>query len=272
MRCNGTNMYDIDAHAAESYDQTETYTHDVELVQDLMKTRGPLRILEPFCGTGRILIPLAQDGHELVGLDKSKAMLDRARTKIAQLPDELQRRITLIEADVTTDDWPKGFDVVILGGNWPYELPTAEVQEGCIESAAASLKPGGYVFHDSDHMEGELDGSWREPGIHKRPEQLLPDGTRIQGTSETIWYDAPRRLWRARRTTTVTFPDGKTLRKEHIQQKHPVSQAEVRGWLDAHGFKIEYAKETPERIIYWAKRAARPDIAALPDRRSLQDG
>jgi ubiquinone/menaquinone biosynthesis C-methylase UbiE len=43
------------------------------------KTGGP--ILELACGTGRIAIPLARAGFEVVGLDKSRAMLRIARAK-----------------------------------------------------------------------------------------------------------------------------------------------------------------------------------------------
>ena len=110
-------MYDVEAHIAEIYDQSETYTDDVDLVRRLTRGRVGLRILEPFCGTGRILIPLALDGHELVGLDQAQGMLDRARTKVARLPQDVQRRITLIRADVTGEPWPQDFDLVLLGGN-----------------------------------------------------------------------------------------------------------------------------------------------------------
>ncbi len=129
MSHNKTNIYDVEPHIAEVYDQIETSTDDVELIRNLIGNRGPLRILELFCGTGRILIPLADDSHRLVGLDQSKGLLDRAHEKIKQLSDEAQRRITLTEADVTTDEWPKDFDLVILGGNCLYELATPEEQE-----------------------------------------------------------------------------------------------------------------------------------------------
>jgi SAM-dependent methyltransferase len=164
MSYNTTNAYDIEPHIAEIYDQVETCADDVALIRRLIGGRGPLRILEPFCGTGRILIPLALDGHTLVGLDQSKGMLDRARTKIAQLPEAVHNRITLAQADVISDPWPQGFDLVILGGNCFYELATPQEQEGCIISAAAALNPGGHVYVDNDHMEGELDKSWQNPG------------------------------------------------------------------------------------------------------------
>ncbi len=264
MSYNATNMYDIEPHIAEIYDQIETYTDDVELIRRLMGRRGPLRILEPFCGTGRILIPLALDGHELVGLDQAQGMLARAQAKIALLPAEVQARITLSEADVTSAEWPQGFDLVILGGNCFYELATPQEQEQCLVSTAASLNPGGHVYVDNDHMEGDLDKSWRRPGVSQGfPTGTCADGTRVESTTETIWYDAPLRLVRSRRCTTVTLPDGSTIRKEYVQQKHPVSAVEVQTWLETHGFLVERMygdragssyTETSYRAIFWAKK------------------
>ena len=133
MSQNKTNMYDIEPHIAEIYDQQENYTNDVELIRNLIGTRESLLILEPFCGTGRILIPLVTDGHHAVGLDQAKVMLDFARQKISQLPNVVQDRITLTKANVVNEVWPIGFDLVILGGNCLYELATAEEQKKIAE-------------------------------------------------------------------------------------------------------------------------------------------
>lgn len=264
MSYNAINMYDIEPHIAEIYDQSETYTDDVELIQNLIGGRGPLRILEPFCGTGRILIPLALDGHELVGLDQARGMLDRARAKISQLPQEVQRRITLFEADVTCEKWPEGFDLVILGANCFYELATPQEQERCIISAAASLNSGGHVYVDNNHMEGDLDESWQQSGVSEGfPTGTCSDGTYVESTTETIWWDAPRRLVRFRRCTKVTLPDGSIIKKEYVQQKHPVSAVEVQTWLKIHGFVVERMygdragnryTEASKRAIFWAKK------------------
>jgi SAM-dependent methyltransferase len=265
MSYNMTNMYDVEAHVAEIYDQSETYTDDIDLVRRLTRGRVGLRILEPFCGTGRILIPLALDGHELVGLEQARGMLDRARTKVARLPQDVQRRITLIRADVTGEPWPQDFDLVLLGGNCFYELATPQEQEGCIVSAAASLNPGGYVYVDNNHMEGELDKSWRQAGVVNGafPTGICADGTRVESSNETIWYDASRRLVKFRRCTTVTFADSGAITSEYVQQKHPVSAGEVQEWLEMHGFVVEsmYGDRdgnpfTPasNRAIFWANK------------------
>ena len=71
------NQYDLDPHVAEIYDQVETETDDIELIRTLITGKGVLRILEPFCGTGRILIPLALDGQEIVGLDAHGFAVER---------------------------------------------------------------------------------------------------------------------------------------------------------------------------------------------------
>jgi SAM-dependent methyltransferase len=261
---NTTNMYDVEPHVAEIYDQIETYTDDVELVRKLIGRGGPQRILEPFCGTGRILIPLALDGHTLVGLDQAKGMLDRARAKTSQLPEKVQRRIILIEADVTSEEWPRGFDVVILGANCFYELATPQEQERCITFAAVSLNRGGYVYVDNDHMEGDLDTSWQKSGVSQGfPTGICADGTRVESTTETIWVDVSRRLARFRRCTRVTLPDGNVVEKEVVQQKHPVSAVEVQTWLETHGFVVEQMygdragspyTEASGRAIFWAQK------------------
>jgi len=263
--------YDIDGHMGEIYDLHETQTGDMALLHRLIGADRPLRILEPFCGTGRILIPLALDGHELVGLDIAQAMLDRAAAKIAALPGDVGRRVRLVRTDAIADAWPGGFDLVLLGGNCFYELATPQQQEGCIASAADSLRPGGFLYVDNDHMEGDLHPSWRRVGVRRAtrfPAEVCGDGTRMEGDAETLWFDAKARLWLARRGITVIFPDGRTIRREHIQQKHPVSFGEVAGWLGAHGLAIEqtfgdhagdpYRPDSP-RAIFWARKAAASD-------------
>jgi len=95
------------------------------------------------------------------------------------------------------------------------------------------------------------------------PSGTCADGTRVAATTETVWFDARRRLWRARRSVTLTFPDGQTTRKEWVQQKHPVSKGEVETWLNGNDIEIEdvfgdragnpYEPASP-RAIFWARK------------------
>ncbi len=265
MARNTTNPYDIDPHVAEIYDQIETGTEDVAFILRLAADLGPLKVLEPFCGTGRVVLPLAQAGHSVTGLDSSAAMLGRARLKARRLPDDVQGRVTLVETDATCgENWPAGFHLVILGGNGLYELATPEEQEGCIAAAAASLDPGGHVYLDSDHMEGLLDASWRQTGVVRGAlTGTCADGTYVENWLETTWYDAARRLVRFRRRFYITLPAGQGIERTFEQQKHPVSRAEVQTWLEQHGFTVEglYGDrrggpylESGTRMIFWARK------------------
>jgi len=103
-------------------------------------------------------------------------------------------------------------------------------------------------------MEGELAEEWRSSGFHWGTSFRCEDGTLLEFGGETIWYDAARRLWRSRGLARVTHPDGSIEeRGRGVTQKHPPCLAEMREWLDAHGFKIEHANETAHRATYWAR-------------------
>jgi len=261
-----TNSYDIDPHIAEFYDSWETETDDVDLIRQLINGMGKLRMVEPFCGTGRVLVPLAQDGHELIGLDQSQAMLDRARDKLAELSDG-RANAKLILSDATEGDWPGEANLVLLGGNCFYELADAEEQEACVASAAAALKTGGYVYVDNDHMEDEVSPAWLRPGRRTTvfPMGQCADGTRLTGTTELLSVDFEKRMWRALRGIVLEFPDGTSTAMERIQHKHPVRYSEVEGWLNKHGFRIEQTfgdrkgspyKDDAPRAIFWARKMA----------------
>ncbi len=83
---NEVNPYDVESHLPEIYDQEETQTHDLKSIMKLLQNTNCGTILEPFCGTGRIMLPLAEEGYEIVGIDSSAGMLRRLREKLHELP------------------------------------------------------------------------------------------------------------------------------------------------------------------------------------------
>jgi len=116
-------MYDtIDKYIAEIYDQAETQRDDVALILSLLGESNA-KILEPFCGHGRILLPLIEAGHQVTGLDLSGQMLAALGERIGSLPPEARGRASFRQCDVIAEEWPAGFDVVVLGPtvctSWP---------------------------------------------------------------------------------------------------------------------------------------------------------
>lgn len=264
MSINQQNLYDFDIHIAEIYDQKENHSQDIELLQKLLRKKGKLAILEPFCGTGRFLITLALDGHTIFGIDQSQSMLQFAQKKIEKLPNDVQKRILLQWADVTVENWPTGYDLVILGFNCFYELATAEEQEYCIYQASRACNPGGYIYVDNDHMEGELDAAWQDMN-HKYVylSGTCKDGYQVKNTRETIWFDVKRKLARFDRRYQIISPEGKITEYRFFQQKHPVSKVEVQTWLEKYGFEIlaVYGDHSANpyhehslKAIFWARK------------------
>lgn len=89
------------------------FLEDVPLYLGLaQRTGGP--ILEVGCGSGRLVVPLARAGYEVVGLDSSAAMLDRARARLHREP-ALAQQVQLIEGDVRAMQLPERFRLVIVG-------------------------------------------------------------------------------------------------------------------------------------------------------------
>ena len=254
----------IGRYIGEIYDSTETQTDDVELLLSLIGEQQK-RILEPFCGSGRILLPLVEAGHEVHGIDRSEHMLQVLETRVQGLPSEMKKRVTYVCADVTQEEWPCGFDVVVLGANCLYELATPQQQERCIARASESLCEGGHLFLDSNHMEGGLDVAWQDMSGPKPafPSGICSDGTRIKGTRETIWFDVEKRLVRFRQTATVESPNGEVRSSEWIQQKHPPSTEEMCAWLTTHSFAVEHLwgdrnrsdySSDSGRAVFWARK------------------
>ena len=107
-------MIDYDAYnsaeLAEIYDAVYADRDDHAFWTALAPDDGA--ILELACGTGRVLLPLARAGHEIVGLDLSAQMLDRCRAALSGQPDEVRRRVALVQADMTSFALDRRFALV----------------------------------------------------------------------------------------------------------------------------------------------------------------
>ena len=72
---------------------------------------GP--VLDLACGSGRILAPLVRDGHVVVGLDLSRAMLGAAARRLRRLPTPRRRHAMLVRADLRAFAFRRRFPLII---------------------------------------------------------------------------------------------------------------------------------------------------------------
>ncbi len=90
-----------DKFADEAYASVKGYVRTYVMHQQLLEhlPEPPAPVLDVGGGAGHQSFPLAQAGFEVTLLDSSPAMLDKARQRLQRLPDETQRRVTLVQAD-----------------------------------------------------------------------------------------------------------------------------------------------------------------------------
>src|SRR5580692_6043702 len=84
----------------------------------LAKSLHPKSVLELACGTGRITVPLAEEGarsgFSVVGLDSEATMLKQAREKAAQMPAAARKRLRLVHGDMRRWHRRDPFDLIIV--------------------------------------------------------------------------------------------------------------------------------------------------------------
>ncbi|ATP40205.1 SAM-dependent methyltransferase [Solibacillus sp. R5-41] len=125
------------------YDQeNETYMPEIPfLLKWAFKKQG--FIIDLACGTGRVTIPLAENGHRLIGVDIHKGMLDEARKKSGQL--DLQ--IEWIEQDCTKLNLNAKSNLIYSVGNSFQHFLTNEAQDELLSSVNNHLEMGGvFIF------------------------------------------------------------------------------------------------------------------------------
>jgi SAM-dependent methyltransferase len=148
----------IDAGSREHYADAVLYDHEYrrrradvtfyrQLARDLLGASGG-RILELGCGSGRVSVPLARDGFEVVGVDGSPAMLAQLEARRARLPAAVAGRLRAVQADLREVALGQRFPLVIAPFNVFEHLYTRADFGACLARVAAHLAPGGALAFD----------------------------------------------------------------------------------------------------------------------------
>jgi SAM-dependent methyltransferase len=136
---------------AEIYDLEYAWkTDDVDYWISLAKEYGGAdgSALELACGTGRVLVPVAQSGVRVVGVDQSPWMLAKAKEKYERLPGDVQERIGLLEGDMRSLNLEQRFNFIYLPFNTFLILRTPQDQLAVFDVVRRHLAPGGVFAFD----------------------------------------------------------------------------------------------------------------------------
>lgn len=198
---------------------------------------NPLAVLDAACGTGWHAIALAQRRYQVLGVDLSRAMIERARQNARQqnapahfIQAGFGEIVTQIER--ADPDIPRPpFDAVLcLGNSLPHTL-NPEALHRALEDFAACLRPAGVLIIQNRNFDALLrrQERWLEPQSFRTEQEeflfirfydFLPDGLlsfnfiTLKRQGESVWQQ-----------------------EVHSALLYPIQEKELRSALSTTGFE-----------------------------------
>ena len=123
------------------YREHDNYEGFKDFYLDLAREYGAGGVIDIACGTGAVLLHLAQAGVDVDGSDLSEAMCDVAREKAARLGLDLD----IFSANMTDLRAPRKYSLAIIARSGFMHLLTPEDQRAALLSIRDSLAEGGIL-------------------------------------------------------------------------------------------------------------------------------
>lgn len=246
------------------------FDEDIQMILDFALASGD-PVLEIGCGSGRVLAPLAAAGHRVTGLDRSAAMLSRARDALAG--EGLSDHVRLVEAEATdvTAVTPGTFGLVMIALNGLMHLDTPTGQRETLGAARAALDPRGLLLLDVVNPTPELLRGF-ESGVIQEGHWDLDHGEQIdkfasrvvrhetQHIETRLWYDRTGADGAIHRTTSAF-----TLRwVTRAELELMLELAGFADWQVYGGYDLEPFDARSERLIVAAEASPSPVNPAVP--------
>ncbi len=230
-----------DALLAPLYD-VFPFEDDLPLYGELAAAEGG-RVLEVACGSGRVLVPLAKAGFEVIGLDASPHMLDLAREKLQAAGAEVAARARLFQGDMRTldlrDEGDEPFDLAIVAVKSIAYLVDRADQLRTLRNVAAHLRPGGLLaidlLHPTPELLAERPGSMRQDLAQTDPES----GTVVTRTETLVDNDLARQVRLMRSSYEIIARDGSVTKRIVEWPYRYLHRFEAEHLLERAGFTIE---------------------------------
>ena len=262
----GAGGYEEYAFIADLYDYVGPYRSRPDItffVEAASKAGSP--VLEVGCGTGRVLIPTARAGVEIVGLDLSPHMLAVCRQRLRDEPEAVQSRVRLVQADMRRFELGRIFTLVTIPFRPFQHLLTVEDQLSCLESIRHHLGDGGALILDI--FNPSLDFLVNRPvgeEFAEEPEFHMPDGRRVTRRHKTVAHDRFNQINDFELAYDVKHSDGREERLVHSFQLKYLFRFEVEHLLARAGFavehlyagydKSEYGTQYPGELLFVARK------------------
>ena len=211
---------------------------DLPLYLELATAQGG-RLLEVACGTGRVLVPLAQAGFHVIGLDASPFMLDIAREKLGAAGPEIEARARLVQGDMRSFALGETFDLAIIAAKSMAYLTSRADQQRTLRAVAGHLRPGGLLALDlmnpSPAWLLEPPGSLRQDLVQDVGDQ----GITVARTEAVVSTDLASQVRVIRSAYEIVGADGSVTKRFVEWPYRYIYRFEAELLLEQAGFEVE---------------------------------
>lgn len=213
---------------ANIYDGMNTDMSDLPFYSHWLKEKKKGNILELCCGTGRLTMPLVQEGYTITAVDNSQSMLAQAKAKA----EELNLFIQFIEADMRTLDLPEMYDIIFIPFNSIHHLYTNQDFFDVLTGVKKHLKEDGYFIFDC------FNPDIRYIVNSEKQEQVIAEYSAKDGREvlikQTMMYENTTQI---NRIKWHYFINGNFDSVQNLDMRMFFPQ-ELDAYLNMHGFEI----------------------------------
>ncbi len=246
-------MPDNYSAVADLYDHIVPYRdrQDINFFVELAKESGG-PVLELGCGTGRVLIPTARAGVDIVGLDLSTEMLAVCRRRLAAEPQAVQSRVRLVQVDMRQFELTDRFRLATIPFRPFQHLLTVDDQLAALRCIHRHLADDGRLLIDvfnpslpfltEDNLGLEDEGG---------PDFITPDGRSVKHRDKVVVRDLFNQILSIEMIYDVTHRDGRQERLVHSFSMRYFFRYEMEHLLVRAGFEVEQVYGDYQKNPLW---------------------
>jgi SAM-dependent methyltransferase len=254
-----------DAQLAGLYD-VFPFDADLPWYLELARAQGHT-VLEVACGSGRVLVPLARAGFQVVGIDISPHMLALARAKLDKEP-HTQPNASLVQADMRDFHLERrDFDLAIAAVKSLAYLTERDDQLETLHTVADHLRPGGLLAVDFLHPHPDWIAA-RPGSMHNDLLQRVPErGFTLSRVESVVSTDLARQVRIIRSAYEVVDDRGAVLAKRFVEWPYRwTHRFEAEHLLERAGFVLEGVFGGYQREPFTSNSTSMVFLARMPAR------
>src|SRR5262249_41021969 len=138
---------------APFYDiEHDRFSEDLNMYSNYAELSGG-KILELACGSGRVLLPLAQEGYELTGVDSSAKMLEIAQQRLQE--KKLTGHCQLVKQDMRSLQLEQKYRLAIIALGSFGHIATRKDQRSTLAAIRAHLSPSATLILDISNADAQ---------------------------------------------------------------------------------------------------------------------